>query len=67
MLQTHARLQFTILGVKHMKMWQIFDKIRSSGLVYQGNTHWGDRVIGCHPERTRNFYVRKEKLWVAVQ
>jgi len=41
MLQTHARLQFTILGVKHMKMWQIFDKIRSSGLVYQGKERWG--------------------------
>ena len=39
--QTHARLQFTILGVKHMKMWQIFDKIRSSGHVYQGKAHWG--------------------------
>jgi len=24
-----------------MKMWQIFDKIRSSGHVYQGKAHWG--------------------------
>jgi len=63
MLQTHARLQFTVLGLKHMKMWQIFDKIRSSG--HGGGGYTG--AIGCHPDRTRNVYVRKEKLSVAIE
>jgi hypothetical protein len=64
MLQTHARLQFTIWGVKHMKMWQIFDKIRIVGMCIKG-THTG--VIGCHPDGTRNIYACKEKLWVAIE
>jgi len=56
MPQSHDRLQFTVLGSKHVEMWQILDKIWIVDIWNRGNAHWGDRV---RPRRNTQCLCKK--------